>query len=134
MNPKSKIVQLLLREVIPSMIFQNQKMTIFSAGQSSIGQTPLTLLLSIPQVNILPLISLLFIHFYFSYLCLLQVSPWSTLLLKAGAVPSSDLSFLDQATPHVEPPSRPPTELDVAVACSTISHLLSLDLLSLSTI
>ena len=45
-----------------------------------------------------------------------------------------DLSFLDQATPHVKPPSRPPIELDIAVARSTISHLLSLDLLSLSII
>ena len=41
---------------------------------------------------------------------------------------------MDHANPHVEPPSRPPTELDVAVTHSTISHLLSLDLLSLSTI
>ena len=55
----------------PSMIFQNWKMAIFSAGQSSIGQTPLTLLLSIPQVNTLPLISFLFVHLYFPYLCLL---------------------------------------------------------------
>ena len=39
-----------------------------------------------------------------------------------------DLSFLNQATPHVEIPSRPPTELDV------VSHLVSLNLLSLSTI
>ena len=45
-----------------------------------------------------------------------------------------DLSFLDQATPHVEPPSRPHIEPDVAIALSTISHLLSLDLLSLFTI
>ena len=41
---------------------------------------------------------------------------------------------MDQTTPHVDPPSKPLTELDVAVARSTISHLLSLDLLSLSTI
>ena len=54
--------------------------------------------------------------------------------LEVGAVPSLDLSFLDQATPHVELPSRPHTKLNVAFAYSTISHLLSLDLLSLSTI
>ena len=42
-----------------------------------------------------------------------------------------DLSFLDQATSHVKPLSRPPTEPNVAI---TISHLLSLGLLSLSTI
>ena len=42
----------------------------FSAGQSYIGQTPPIVLLSIPQVNTLPLISLLFVHFYFPYLCL----------------------------------------------------------------
>ena len=41
---------------------------------------------------------------------------------------------MDQATPHVEPPSKPLTKPDVVVAHSTISHLLSLDLLSLSTI
>ena len=41
---------------------------------------------------------------------------------------------MDQATPHIEPPSRPPTEPDVVVARSTISHLLTLDLLSLTTI
>ena len=41
---------------------------------------------------------------------------------------------MDEATPHVEPPSRPPTKQDVDVARSTVSHLLSLDLLSLSTI
>ena len=85
-------------------------------------------------MNTLPLFSLLFIHFYFPYLCLSHVSPWSTLHLEAGAVPSLDLSFLDQATPHVEPPSRPPIELDLVVAYSTISHMLSLNLLSLSTI
>ena len=105
----------------------------FSIGQGSIGQTPPTLLLTIPQVNTLPLFSLLFSNFYFPYLFLLQVSPWSTLHLEARAVPSLNLSFMDQVTPHVEPPSRPPTELDVVVACSIISHLLSLDLLSLST-
>ena len=54
--------------------------------------------------------------------------------LEAGVVPSFDLSFLDQATSHVEPPSKPPTEPYVVVARSTISHLLSLDLLSVSTI
>ena len=85
-------------------------------------------------MNTLPLFSFLFIHFYFPYLCISQVSPWSTLHLEEGAVPSLDLSFIDQATSHVEPPSIPPTEPDVAVPCSTISHLLSLDLLSLSTI
>ena len=99
-----------------------------------IGRTPLTLLLIIPQVNTLLLFSFLFIHFYFPYLCLSQVSPWSTFHLEAEAVPSLDLSFLDQATLHVEPPSKPPIELDIAIAHSTISHLLSLDLLSLSTI
>ena len=41
---------------------------------------------------------------------------------------------MDQDAPHVEPPSRPYAELNVAFAHSTISHLLSLDLLSLSTI
>ena len=41
---------------------------------------------------------------------------------------------MDQATPHVEPPSRPPTEPDVTVVHSNISHLLRLDLLSLSII
>ena len=66
----------------------------FSAGKGSIGQTPTTLLLSIPQVNNLPLFSLLFIHFYFPYLYLSQVSPWSTLHLEARAVPSLDISFL----------------------------------------
>ena len=106
----------------------------FLAGQDSIGQTPPTLLLTIPHVSTLPLFSLLFIHFYFPYLCLSQVSPWSTLHLEEGAVPFLDLSFLDQATPHVKPPSKPPTELNVVVTHSTISHLLSLDLLSISTI
>ena len=47
----------------------------FSAGQGSIGQNPPTLLLPIPQVNILPLFSLIFINFYFRYLCFSQVSP-----------------------------------------------------------
>ena len=106
----------------------------FSTGQGSIEQTPLTLLLLIPQVNTLPLLSLLFVHFYFPYLCLSQVPPWSTLHLEVGAIPSLYLSFLDQATPHVKPLSKPPTEPDVAVAHSTISHLLSLDLLFLSII
>ena len=41
---------------------------------------------------------------------------------------------MDQATPHVELPSRPSIESDIAVARSTISHLLSLDLISLSTV
>ena len=47
----------------------------FSANQGSIGKILPTLLLTIPQVNTLAFISLLFIHFYFSYLCLSQVSP-----------------------------------------------------------
>ena len=42
----------------------------FLAGQGSIRQTPQSFLLSIPKVNTLPLISLLFVHFYFPYLCL----------------------------------------------------------------
>ena len=54
--------------------------------------------------------------------------------IESLAIPSLNLSFLDQATPHVEPLSRPPTESNVVVARSTISHLLSLDLLSLSSI
>ena len=45
-----------------------------------------------------------------------------------------DLYFLDQATPHVELPSKPPTKLDVVVTRSPISHFLSLDLLFLSII
>ena len=65
----------------------------FSAGQGSIRQTPPTFLLSIPQMNTLPLIYLLFVHFYFPYLCLSLVSPWSTLHLEVGVVPSLDLSF-----------------------------------------
>ena len=85
-------------------------------------------------MSTLPFLYFLFIKFQVPYLYLSEVSPWSTLHLKAGAVPSLDLSFLDQATPHVEPPSRPPTELDVVVALSTISHLLSLGLFSLSIV
>ena len=85
-------------------------------------------------MNTLPFLYFLFINFQVPYLCLSQVYPWSTLHLKAGVIPSLDFSFLDQATPHVEPSSKPPTEPDVAVAHSTISHLLSLDLISLSTV
>ena len=83
-------------------------------------------------MNTLPLFSLLFIHFYFPYLCLSQVFPWSTLHLEAGVVPSLNLSFLNQATPYVEPPSKPPTESDVVVVCSTISNVLSLYLIPFS--
>ena len=104
----------------------------FSAGQGSIGQTSLAILPSVPPVN--TFIFFLFISFQVPYLCLSQVSPWSTLHLEAGAVPSLYRSFLDQTTPYVKPPSRPPIDLDVAVAYSTISHLLSLNLLSLSIV
>ena len=41
---------------------------------------------------------------------------------------------MDQATPHVKLPSKPLTEPDVVIALSPISHLLSLDFLSVSTI
>ena len=41
---------------------------------------------------------------------------------------------MDQATPHVDPPSRPLTEPDVLVSHSTISHLLILGLVFLSII
>ena len=41
---------------------------------------------------------------------------------------------MDRATPYVKPLSRPHTEPDVDVACSTISHPMILDLLSLSSI
>ena len=85
-------------------------------------------------MNTLPFLYFLFINFQVPYLCLSLVSSWSTLHLEAGAIPSLDLSFMDQATPHVEPPSRPLIELNVVVARSTISHQLSLDLLSLSSI
>ena len=80
-------------------------------------------------MNTLPLLSLLFVHFYFLFIGLYLVYH-----LEAGVVPSFDLSFLDQAIPHIEPPSIPLTKLDVAIVCSTISHLLSLNLLSLSTV
>ena len=46
----------------------------FLAGQGSIGQTLPTHLLSISQENTLPIFSLLFVHFYFTYLCISQVS------------------------------------------------------------
>ena len=84
-------------------------------------------------MNTISFLYFLFINFQVPYLCLPQVSPWSTLHLEAGAVPSLDLFFLDQVT-HVELTSRPPTEPNVAISCSIISHLLSLDLLSLSSI
>ena len=106
----------------------------FSTNQGSIRQTPLTLLPSVPPEDTLPFLFFFYINFQVPYLCLSQVSPWFTLHLEAGAVSSLDLSFLDQTTPYVELPSRPPTESDVAVARSTISHMLSLDLLSLSII
>ena len=47
----------------------------FLAGWASIGQTPLALLLSIPLMNTLPFLSVLFVNFQFPYLCLSQVSP-----------------------------------------------------------
>ena len=53
---------------------------------------------------------------------------------EAIEIPSLDLSFLDQDTPHFEPQSRPSTQPDVAAARSTISHFLSLDLFSLSIV
>ena len=111
----------------------------FSASQGSIYQTPSALLLLVPLVNTLPFLYFLFLLFIFinfqvSYLYRSQVSTWFALHLKKGVVPSLDLSFMDQVTPHVELPSRPPIKSDVAVAHSTISHLLSLDLLFLSTV
>ena len=107
----------------------------FSTGQGSIWLTPPALSPPIPPVSTLPFLnSFFFINFQVPYLFLSQVSPWSTLHLKARAFPSLDLSFLDQATSHIEPPSKPPTEPDVVVARSIISHMLSLDLLSLSTV
>ena len=106
----------------------------FSTNQGSIRQTPPAFLPFLPSVNTLPFLYFIFINFQVPYLCLSQVSPWSTLHLEAGAIPSLGLSFLDQATPHVELPFRIPTKLDVIVARSTISHLLSLDLLSLSIV
>ena len=106
----------------------------FSVGHGSIGQTPLALLPSVPPMNTLPFIFFLFISFQVPYLCLSQVFPWSTLHLEIGEIPSLDLSFMDQTTPHVDSSSKPPIESDVAVALSTISHLLILELLSLSTV
>ena len=46
---------------------------------------------------------------------------------------SLDLSFLDKTTLASQFSVRPPSDSDVAPACSTMSHLLRLDLLSLST-
>ena len=106
----------------------------FSTNQGSIRQTSVTLLPSVPSTNTVPFLFFFYINFQVPYLCLSQVSPWFTLHLEAGAVSSLDLSFIDQTTPYVEPASKPPTESDVAVARSTISHLLSLNLLSLSII
>ena len=42
----------------------------FLAVQSSIGQIPPVPLLSIPPVNTLPFLSILFVNFPFPYLCL----------------------------------------------------------------
>ena len=85
-------------------------------------------------MNTLPFLFFIFINFQVPYFCLSQVFPWSTLHLEAGAVPSLDLSFLDQAIPYVESSSRLHAKPNVVVARSSISHLLSLDLLSISTV
>ena len=106
----------------------------FSAGQDSIGQTLPTLLLFNSSCEHFTSHFHYICPFYFPYFCLSQVSHLSTLHLEAREVPSLDLPFLDQATPHVEPQSRPPTKSDVVVSRSTVSHLLSLDLLFLSSI
>ena len=67
----------------------------FSIDQGPIGQTLLPLLPSVPSVNTLPFLYSIFTNFQVPFLCLPQVSPWSTLHLEVGVVPSLDLSFLD---------------------------------------
>ena len=44
-----------------------------------------------------------------------------------------DFSFLDQTTYAPHSLACPPSDSDVVATCSTVSHLLGLDLLSLST-
>ena len=63
----------------------------------------------------------------------LQVSSISAFQIEAEKDFLLDLSFLDQTTPTPQHLIRPPSDSDMAFARSTVSHLLGLDLLSLST-
>ena len=67
-----------------------------------------------------------FSAFHFTFL---QASPRSTFQIEVKI----NMSFLDHTPPIFQSLVRPPSELDVVVARSIVSHLLNLDLLSLST-
>ena len=64
---------------------------------------------------------------------ILQVSPRSTFQIETETNFSLALYFLDKTTLASQFLVRPLSDSDVASACSTMSHLLGLDLLSLST-
>ena len=63
----------------------------------------------------------------------MQVSPRLAFQIEAETDFSLELSFLDQTAPAPQSLVRPPSDSDVAATCSIVSHLLGLDLLSLST-
>ena len=90
-------------------------------------------------LNLLLLRFVRHLHFplYF-FLCIifsiLQVSSRSNFQIEVETDLSLDLSFLDHTTPTPQSSVRLPSDLDVATTCSTMSHLLGLDMLSLSTI
>ena len=90
------------------------------------------------------LLSLRIVLLIFSFFCIfsssyilsfpfLQASPRPAFQVEAKIDIPLDLSFLGQTTLALKFLVCPPSDLDVAAPRSILSHLLSLDLLSLST-
>ena len=94
----------------------------------------MSVLLSLLIIRFILHIHLSPIFFFFAlYFPFLQVSQRSAFQIEAKTDLSLDLSFLDKTTPAPQSLVCPPSDSDVDATHYTVSHLLGLDLLSLST-
>ena len=122
---------------IPALhLIQRWKRTLWMRRSQPLEKASMNILLG------LLLLSLYFVFLLFSFFFIFSSSyiiPFS--ILKASISLSVqveidiplDLSFLDQTTPALQYLARPPNDSDVAAIRSTMNHLLSLDMLSLSS-
>ena len=71
--------------------------------------------------------------FFALYFLFLQVSQRSAFQIEVEMDLSFDLAFLNKTTLAPQSSVRPPSDSYMAATCSTVSHFLGFDLLSLST-
>ena len=103
-------------------------------GLPPLEEAGMSVLLSLLIIRFILHIHLSPVFFFFAlYFPFLQVSLRSAFQIKAKTDLSLDLSFLDKTTPAPQSLVHPSSDSDVDATHYTMSHLLGLDLLSLST-